>query len=642
MLSDLPIIPPDTPLLDRIEQGDSLHALNTQQLLQISEELRAYLLYTVGQTGGHFGAGLGVIELTVALHHIYNTPHDRIVWDVGHQTYPHKILTGRRGQMHSMRQADGLAGFPKRTESEYDTFGVGHSSTSISAAMGMALAARQQGVNRKVIAVIGDGAITGGMAIEALAHAGHERPNMLVILNDNQMSIGHNKGGLATYFAKIWASKFYISMRKGSKKVLQKIQPAWELAKRTEEHLKGMVAPGTLFEELGFHYIGPLDGHDLPGLLQTLENIKDLDGPQFLHIRTMKGKGFQPAEQDPVGYHAVNKIEAKPKGPLAAVAEAKPSGPKYQAVFGRWLCDMAERDNRLVGITPAMCEGSGMVEFSKRFPDRYYDVAIAEQHALTMAAGMSCDGLKPVVAIYSTFLQRGYDQLIHDISLQNLDVTFGIDRAGLVGEDGPTHHGAFDLSYLRCIPNMVIGAPSDENECRQMLYTAYQYPGPAAIRYPRGTGPRALIADELVQMPIGKAREVRSGKQVAILNFGALLPHALLAANQLNATVVDMRWVKPMDTKIIETLAGEYDLLVTLEDNAISGGAGSGVNQCLVEQHLLVGVLNLGIPDAFIEHGKSEEQHAWIGLDGPGIERAIKAKLNSVSAYAPTKEHLSL
>ena len=642
MLSDLPIIPPDTPLLDRIEQGDSLHALNTLQLLQISEELRAYLLYSVGQTGGHFGAGLGVIELTVALHHIYNTPHDRIVWDVGHQTYPHKILTGRRGQMHSMRQADGLAGFPKRTESEYDTFGVGHSSTSISAAMGMALAARQQGINRKVIAVIGDGAITGGMAIEALAHAGHERPNMLVILNDNQMSIGHNKGGLATYFAKIWASKFYISMRRGSKKVLQKIQPAWELAKRTEEHLKGMVAPGTLFEELGFHYIGPLDGHDLPGLLQTLENMKDLDGPQFLHIRTMKGKGFQPAEQDPVGYHAVNKIEAKPKGPLAAVAEAKPSGPKYQAVFGRWLCDMAERDNRLVGITPAMCEGSGMVEFSKRFPDRYYDVAIAEQHALTMAAGMSCDGLKPVVAIYSTFLQRGYDQLIHDISLQNLDVTFGIDRAGLVGEDGPTHHGAFDLSYLRCIPNMVIGAPSDENECRQMLYTAYQYPGPAAIRYPRGTGPRALIADELVQMPIGKAREVRSGKQVAILNFGALLPHALLAANQLNATVVDMRWVKPMDTKIIETLAGEYDLLVTLEDNAISGGAGSGVNQCLVERHLLVGVLNLGIPDAFIEHGASEEQHAWIGLDGPGIERAIKAKLNSVSAYAPTKEHLSL
>ena len=642
MISDLPIIPPVTPLLDRIDQGDPLHALNMQQLLELAKELRAYLLYSVGQTGGHFGAGLGVIELAVALHNVYNTPHDRIVWDVGHQTYPHKILTGRRDQMHSMRQADGLAGFPKRSESEYDTFGVGHSSTSISAAMGMALAAKQQGINRKVIAVIGDGAITGGMAIEALAHAGHERPNMLVILNDNQMSIGHNKGGLATYFAKIWASKFYITMRKGSKRVLKKIQPAWALAKRTEEHLKGMVAPGTLFEELGFHYIGPLDGHDLAGLIQTLENMKDLEGPQFLHIRTMKGKGFEPAEQDPVGYHAINKIEAKPKGPQAAVTETKPDGPKYQDVFGCWLCDMAQRDNRLVGITPAMCEGSGMVEFSKRFPDRYYDVAIAEQHAVTMAAGMACDGLKPVVAIYSTFLQRGYDQLIHDVALQNLDVTFGIDRAGLVGEDGPTHHGAFDLSYLRCIPNMVIGAPSDENECRQMLYTAYQHPGPAAVRYPRGKGPGALIADELEQMQIGKSVEVRRGKQVAILNFGALLPQAMLAADQLDATVVDMRWVKPMDTEIIETFASQYDLLVTLEDNAISGGAGSGVNQCLAELHLLVGVLNLGLPDAFIEHGTPEEQREWIGLNGSGIESAIKAKLRTTPTYATAKEQISL
>jgi len=642
MLSDLPIIPPVTPLLDRIDNGDSLRAFDMQQLLELSQELRADLLYNVGQTGGHFGAGLGVIELAVALHHVYNTPHDRIVWDVGHQTYPHKILTGRRGQMSTMRQAGGLAGFPKRAESEYDTFGVGHSSTSISAAMGMALAAKQQGINRKVIAVIGDGAITGGMAIEALAHAGHERPNMLVILNDNQMSIGHNKGGLATYFAKIWASKFYITMRKGSKKLLEKIQPAWTLAKRTEEHLKGMVAPGTLFEELGFHYIGPLDGHDLQGLVQTLENMKDLEGPQFLHIRTMKGKGFEPAEQDPVGYHAINKIEAKPKGPQAAVTETKPDGPKYQDVFGCWLCDMAQRDNRLVGITPAMCEGSGMVEFAKRFPDRYYDVAIAEQHALTMAAGMACDGLKPVVAIYSTFLQRGYDQLIHDIALQNLDVTFGIDRAGLVGEDGPTHHGAFDLSYLRCIPNMVIGAPSDENECRKMLYTAYQYLGPAAIRYPRGKGPNALIAEELEQMPIGKAVEVRSGQQIAILNFGALLPHALLAANRLNATVVDMRWVKPMDTEIIERLASECDLLVTLEDNAISGGAGSGVNQCLIENNLLVSLLNLGIPDEFIEHGAPEEQREWIGLNSVGIENAIKAKLSTTATYASAKGHLSL
>tara|TARA_R110002073_G_scaffold129760_8_gene276164 strand:- start:4331 stop:6259 length:1929 start_codon:yes stop_codon:yes gene_type:complete len=642
MLSEIPISPPDTPLLNRINQGDSPQALNTEQLLQLSEELRSFLLYSVGQTGGHFGAGLGVVELTVALHHVYNTPHDRIVWDVGHQTYPHKILTGRMQEMHSVRKAGGLAGFPKRTESDYDTFGVGHSSTSISAAMGMALAARHQGINRKVIAVIGDGAITGGMAIEALAHAGHVRPNMLVILNDNQMSIGHNTGGLATYFAKIWASKFYITMREGSKKVLEKIRPAWELAKRTEEHMKGMVAPGTLFEELGFHYIGPLDGHDLPGLINTLENMKDLEGPQFLHIRTMKGKGFLPAEQDPVGYHAINKIEAKPKGPQPAAVSSKPSGPKYQDVFGRWLCDMAERDNRLVGITPAMCEGSGMVEFSERFPERYFDVAIAEQHALTLAAGMACDGLKPVVAIYSTFLQRGYDQLIHDIALQNLDVTFGIDRAGLVGQDGPTHHGAFDLSYMRCIPNLVIGAPSDENECRQMLYTAFQHQGPAAIRYPRGVGPGAVIADDMTQLEIGKAVEVLRGQRVAILNFGTLLPQAMSAAKQLNATVVDMRWVKPMDTKTIETLAGEHDLLVTLEDNAIRGGAGSCVNEYLVEQHLVVSVLNLGIPDAFIEHGSPEEQHEWIGLDSLGIESAIRAKLGTIPAYASAKQQLGL
>ncbi|MDH5172433.1 MAG: 1-deoxy-D-xylulose-5-phosphate synthase, partial [Gammaproteobacteria bacterium] len=515
MLSEIPVLAPATPLLDSIDQGVPLRELGMPQLKQLTEELRSYLLYSVGQSGGHFGAGLGVVELTVALHYIYNTPHDRIVWDVGHQTYPHKILTGRMRQMHSMRQAGGLAGFPKRSESEYDTFGVGHSSTSISAAMGMALAASHQGIERKVIAVIGDGAITGGMAFEALAHAGHERPNMLVILNDNQMSIGHNRGGLATYFAKIWASKFYIAMREGSKKVLEKIRPAWELAKRTEEHMKGMVAPGTMFEELGFHYIGPLDGHDLPGLIQTLENMKELEGPQFLHIRTMKGKGFAPAEADPVGYHAINKIEPKPKGPLLAAPQ--PAGPKllkYQDVFGRWLCDMAERDKRLIGITPAMCEGSGMVDFAKRFRDRYYDVAIAEQHAITLAAGMACDGLKPVVAIYSTFLQRGYDQLIHDVALQNLDVTFAIDRAGLVGQDGPTHHGAFDLSFLRCIPNMVIGAPSDENECRQMLYTAYQYKGPAAIRYPRGTGPGAIIANEMTEMEIGKAVEVRRGENI--------------------------------------------------------------------------------------------------------------------------------
>ena len=624
MLSEIPVVPPDTPLLNRVDQGVSLHDLDTPELVQLSEELRAYLLYSVGQTGGHFGAGLGVVELTVALHHIYNTPQDRIVWDVGHQTYPHKILTGRMSQMSSMRQAGGLAGFPKRAESEYDTFGVGHSSTSISAAMGMALAARQLGIKRKVVAVIGDGAITGGMAIEALAHAGHERPNMLVVLNDNQMSIGHNQGGLATYFAKIWASKFYIAMRQGSKRVLEKIRPAWELAKRTEEHMKGMVAPGTLFEELGFHYIGPLDGHDLPGLIQTLENMKDLEGPQFLHIRTMKGKGFLPAERDPVGYHAVNKIEAKPKGPQPTLPTAKLKGPKYQDVFGRWLCDMAQQDHRLVGITPAMCEGSGMVDFAKRFPDRYYDVAIAEQHALTLAAGMACDGLKPVVAIYSTFLQRGYDQLIHDIALQNLDVTFGIDRAGLVGQDGPTHHGAFDLSYLRCIPNMVIGAPSDENECRQMLYTAYQYPGPAAIRYPRGTGPGAIIFDAMTEMPIGEALEVRSGKDIAILSFGALLSQAITAADQLNATVVDMRWVKPLDEKMVLAIVERHTMIVTLEENAIAGGAGAGVNEFLAAQGLSPALLNLGLPDVFIEHGNQADQLAWTGLDSDGIVQNVQ------------------
>ncbi|MEM9256463.1 MAG: 1-deoxy-D-xylulose-5-phosphate synthase [Pseudomonadota bacterium] len=623
MFSEIPASPPATPLLDRVDQGLCLRDMQAHELLQLSEELRAFLLYVVGQSGGHFGAGLGVVELTVALHHVYNTPHDRIVWDVGHQTYPHKILTGRMDQMISMRHADGLAGFPKRSESPFDTFGVGHSSTSISAAMGMALAARQHEVNRKVVAVIGDGAITGGMAIEALAHAGHERPNMLVILNDNQMSIGHNKGGLATYFAKIWASKTYIAMRQGSKRVLEKIRPAWELAKRTEEHMKGMVAPGTLFEELGFHYIGPLDGHDLPGLIQTLENMKDLEGPQFLHIRTVKGKGFGPAEQDPVGYHAINKIEATPKGPRVAV-KAAPAGPKYQEVFGQWLCDTAERDNRLVGITPAMCEGSGMVEFARRFPQRYYDVAIAEQHALTLAAGMACDGLKPVVAIYSTFLQRAYDQLIHDVALQNLDVTFGIDRAGLVGQDGPTHHGAFDLSYLNCIPNMIIAAPSDENECRQLLYTAYQYEGPAAVRYPRGTGPGVAIDQNMAQLPIGKSVEIRRGEDVAILNFGALLPETIQAATELNATVIDMRWVKPLDERAVLAASDRYAVLVTVEENAVAGGAGSAVNALLACFGRTNSVLNLGLPDEFVEHGSHAQQKIWTGLDADSITRRIE------------------
>ncbi|MEM1112072.1 MAG: 1-deoxy-D-xylulose-5-phosphate synthase [Pseudomonadota bacterium] len=628
MLSEIPKQRPETPLLDAVDQGTPVSSFTQDQLLTLADELRAFLLYAVGQTGGHFGAGLGVVELTLALHAIYSLPEDRIVWDVGHQTYPHKILTGRMQQMHSMRQGGGLAGFPKRSESPYDAFGVGHSSTSISAAMGMALAARAQGLDRKIIAVIGDGAITGGMAFEALAHAGHERPDMLVILNDNQMSIGYNLGGLATYFAKIWASKTYIAMRKGSKRVLKKIRPAWELAKRSEEHMKGMVAPGTLFEELGFHYIGPLDGHDLPQLLQTLENMKDLEGPQFLHIRTVKGKGFSPAEVDPVGYHAINKIEAKPKGPRPT-KPASEAPAKFNEVFGRWLCDLAAQDQRLVGITPAMCEGSGMVEFAQRFPDRYYDVAIAEQHAVTLAAGMACDGLKPVVAIYSTFLQRGYDQLIHDVALQQLDVTFGIDRAGLVGQDGPTHHGAFDLSYLRCIPNMVVGAPSDENECRQMLYTAYQHKGPAAVRYPRGNGSGAQQVEAMTAMEIGRSVVKRRGYRVAILNFGTLLGAGLEAAEQLDATVVDMRWVKPLDENRVLELAGDHELLVTLEDNAIAGGAGSSVNE-LLSAHAVTraSAINLGISDCFVEHGSQQQQHSDMGLDSDGIVSAIQARLD--------------
>jgi 1-deoxy-D-xylulose-5-phosphate synthase len=624
----LPTTAPETPVLDRIaDAGHEIATLNDDELVCLANELREFLLYSVSTTGGHFGAGLGVVELTIALHHVFNTPDDRIVWDVGHQCYPHKVLTGRRERMSSMRHKGGLSGFPKRSESEFDTFGVGHSSTSISAAMGMALAARQQGIDRKVVAVIGDGAITGGMAFEALAHAGHERPNMLVILNDNQMSIGHNTGGLAKYFARIWASQNYLTLRETSKKLLEHVKPAWELAKRTEEHMKGMVTPGTLFEELGWHYIGPLDGHDLPSLAKVLRRVSSLDGPQILHIRTIKGKGFAPAEADPIGYHALGKIETKKPG--SSPSEPKP--PKYQDVFGQWLCDTAAEDSRLAGITPAMGEGSGMVNFAASYPDRYFDVAIAEQHAVTLAAGMACDGVKPVVAIYSTFLQRGYDQLIHDVALQNLDVTFAIDRAGLVGQDGATHHGAFDLSYLRCIPNLIIAAPSNENDCRQMLVSAYSHTGPSAVRYPRGEGTGVRIEPQLLGVEIGKGHIVREGEETAILNFGVLLTEAEKAGEALNATVADMRWVKPLDTDLITQLAQTHTRFITVEENVVAGGAGSGVAEYLASQGLSIEIRHVAIDDRFIDHASQGETRIDAGLSCDDIlEQANlgRAKLN--------------
>ncbi|MGH8352538.1 MAG: 1-deoxy-D-xylulose-5-phosphate synthase [Pseudomonas sp.] len=621
---EIPRQRPATPLLDRAETPDGLRRLGEAELEILADELRQYLLYTVGQTGGHFGAGLGVIELTIALHYVYDTPDDRLVWDVGHQAYPHKILTGRREQMASLRQKDGIAAFPRRSESEYDTFGVGHSSTSISAALGMAIAARLQNSQRKSIAVIGDGALTAGMAFEALNHASDVQADMLVILNDNDMSISHNVGGLSNYLAKILSSRTYASMREGSKKVLSRLPGAWEIARRTEEYAKGMLVPGTLFEELGWNYIGPIDGHDLPTLIATLRNMRDLKGPQFLHVVTKKGKGFAPAEADPIGYHAITKLE-----PLDAPAGApkKVSGPKYSSVFGQWLCDMAAADPRLVGITPAMKEGSDLVAFSERYPQRYFDVAIAEQHAVTLAAGMACDGVKPVVAIYSTFLQRGYDQLIHDVAVQNLDVLFAIDRAGLVGEDGPTHAGSFDLSYLRCIPGLLVMTPSDENELRHMLTTGYLFQGPAAVRYPRGTGPNAPIEAALEPLEIGKGLLRRQGRRVALLVFGVQLAEALKVAATLDATVADMRFVKPLDEALVRQLADSHELLVTIEENAIMGGAGAAVSECLARANRLQLVLHLGLPDYYVEHAKPAVMLAECGLDAAGIEASIRERL---------------
>ena len=624
--TQIPLTRPATPLLDTLASPTDLRRLPASQLERVVDELREYLLYSVGQSGGHFGAGLGVVELTVALHYLYNTPDDRLVWDVGHQCYPHKILTGRREGLTAIRQQHGLSGFPKRSESDYDTFGVGHSSTSISAALGMALGAEMAGSDRRAVAIIGDGAMTAGQAFEAMSHAAHTRPNLLVILNDNNMSISHNVGGLSNYFARIWASKSYIALREGGKKVLSTMPAAWDFIRRTEESMKNMVSPDMLFEAIGFNYIGPIDGHNLDELVRTLGNMRTLEGPQLLHVYTTKGKGFAPAEADPVGYHAINKIEPKPKVQVAVPPPPKPKRPKYQDIFGQWLCDMAEQDPRLVGITPAMCEGSGMVEFSQRFPDRFHDVAICEQHAVTVAGGLACENQKPVVAIYSTFLQRGYDQLIHDIALQELDVTFGLDRAGLVGEDGATHGGVFDLAYLRTVPNMIVAAPSDENECRQLLYTAYQHEGPAAVRYPRGNGPGVAIEDSMEALPVGQSRSLREGNRVAILAFGALTPAAHEAGEALDATVIDMRWVKPLDRDAIIKAAASHSLLVTVEDHQRMGGAGSAVNELLHDEGIVVDVMNLGLPDHFIHHGKRDVLLAEAGLDAAGIEQQIRAR----------------
>jgi 1-deoxy-D-xylulose-5-phosphate synthase len=626
MFEEIPQQRPQTALLDSIDSPADLRQLEPGQLEELAEQLRAYLLYCVGKTGGHFGAGLGVVELTIALHYVFNTPEDRLVWDVGHQSYPHKILTGRRERMLSMRQKDGLAAFNNRQESEYDTFGVGHSSTSISAALGMMMAARKTKSERKVVAIIGDGAMTAGMAFEALNHAGELDEDIIVILNDNNMSISKNVGGLSSYFARMWASKPYNFLRSGSKKVLSKVPPAWKAAHRAEEYMKGMVSPATIFEELGFNYFGLIDGHDVDGLIDILNNIKNLRGPLLLHVVTQKGKGYLPAEKDPYGMHALNKL-ASAEELIQDKKQAKNTVPTYSKVFGNWLCDMAPVEPKLMAITPAMGEGSGMREFEEKFPEQFFDVAIAEQHAVTFAAGMACDGLKPVVAIYSTFLQRAYDQLIHDAALQNLDILFAIDRAGLVGEDGPTHAGSFDLSYLRCIPNIIVMAPSDENEARNMLYTGYHYKGPAAVRYPRGKATGCELDANMQLMEIGKGIVKRQGEKVAILAFGTLLKTAMKSAEELNATLVDMRFVKPLDETLINELTITHQLLVTIEENVIKGGAGSAVNEFLATIDSEAEVLNLGLPDQFLDHGKAELMLAECGLDSTGITSAIVKKL---------------
>ena len=629
IFDSIPSEKPHTELLQGINSPKDLRKLNQSQISKLADELREFLLYTVGRTGGHFGAGLGVIELTLALHYKFDTPEDRIIWDVGHQTYPHKILTGRRDEMESMRQSNGLAPFPVRTESEYDTFGVGHSSTSISAALGMITAAEKKNEKRFVTAVIGDGAMTAGMAYEALAHAGSIDKNLLVILNDNQMSISENIGGLRNYLARIWASKTYNRIRESGKSVLTYVPGAKEFARKAEIHAKGMVAPGSLFEELGFEYFGPVDGHDTNNLINILDNLKNIHGPKFLHVITTKGKGYAPAEDDPVGFHAINKIKQED---LPNKEKSKSNNPSYSQIFGEWLSYKAENDEKLVAITPAMGEGSGMIEFSKKFPERYYDVAIAEQHSVSFAAGLACEGMKPVVAIYSTFLQRAYDQLIHDVALQKLDVLFALDRAGLVGLDGATHQGAFDLSFIRCIPNMVIMAPADESSAWKMFNTGFDYEGPVAVRYPRGEGMGTAYQKNDDTIEIGKSLTVLNSedKEVVILSFGSLLSSALEAGKNINARVVDMRFIKPIDYRLLDEIKNDYKLIVTLEDNVVAGGAGSAVNEYLIKLNSKSSILNLGLPDQFIEHGDQEQQKILNGLDGNGVEKSIQEKLKLI------------
>lgn len=626
MLKEIPTKRPETPLLDTIDIPGDLRQLEPDRLPALAQELRAYLLYCVGKTGGHLGAGLGVVELTIALHYIFDTPTDRLVWDVGHQAYPHKILTGRRERMDTMRQAGGLAAFPTRFESEYDTFGVGHSSTAISAALGMMVGRRMTGGDNHIVAVVGDGAMTAGMAFEAMNHCTHLDENILIVLNDNNMSISHNVGGLSNYFGRLWASKSYNFFRAGGMKVLAKAPKMLRAAEQTEKYMKGMLSPGTVFDQLGFNYMGIIDGHNIAHLLEALDNIKNLEGPQLLHVVTQKGKGYSESESDPFGMHAIGKVAPLTDSGRSQKSQTA-SSPTYSQVFGKWLCAAARRDEKLVAITPAMGEGSGMVQFSREFPDRFHDVAIAEQHAVTFGAGLACEGMKPVVAIYSTFLQRAYDQFIHDTALQNLDVLFAIDRAGLVGEDGPTHAGSFDLAYLRCVPNIVVMTPSDEEETRLLLCTGYDHHGPAAVRYPRGKGPGVATGSDWKTVPIGEAVLRREGRDVAILAFGSMLAPALAAAEEFDATVYDMRFVKPIDENVIRKTADDHELVVTVEEHAIMGGAGSAVNEALMRDGYRMPVLNLGLPDSFLEHGKPPDMLQKAGLDAVGISRAIHEKL---------------